>query len=162
MLPLSISEKWIEQSLPLSRSTHVHNWNIFSYLQGTSVTKGCRCLVFAHVGNRFDRLDEKGVGWEPPLACLISISFIAFIPCGKIYVYFHRGKGSVQACNIVRLYSVHCIVFYGNDGNSMDQITIKTPNPKCRLFLKNVMQRDLAAGVYLSADPSPPRFCLGW
>jgi hypothetical protein len=42
----------------------------------------------------------------------------------------------------------------------MDQITIKTPNPKCRLFLKKVL--DLAAGVYLCEAPSPPRFCLGW
>jgi hypothetical protein len=32
----------------------------------------------------------------------------------------------------------------------MDQITKKTPNPKCRLFFKIDLQRDLAAGVYLS------------
>jgi hypothetical protein len=36
---------------------------------------------------------------------------------------------------------------------SMDQITIKTPNPKCRLFLKIDLLRDLAAGVYLSEAP---------
>ncbi len=35
----------------------------------------------------------------------------------------------------------------------MDQITIKTPNPKCRLFLKIDLKRDLAAGVYLSEAP---------
>jgi hypothetical protein len=31
-------------------------------------------------------------------------------------------------------------------------------NPKRRLFLKIDLQRDLAAGVYLSEEPSPPRF----
>jgi hypothetical protein len=35
--------------------------------------------------------------------------------------------------------TVYAVVFYGNDGNSMDQITIKTPNPKYRLFLKNYL-----------------------
>ncbi len=44
----------------------------------------------------------------------------------------------------------------------MDQISIKTPNPKCRLFLKFYQLRYLAAGVNLSEAPSPPRFCLGW
>jgi hypothetical protein len=43
----------------------------------------------------------------------------------------------------------------------MDQICIKTPNPKCRLFLKMYQQRYLAAGVYLSEAPSPLRFSLG-
>jgi hypothetical protein len=42
----------------------------------------------------------------------------------------------------------------------MDQIPIKTPNPKCRLFLKidHYQQRYLAAGVYLSEAPDslPP------
>jgi hypothetical protein len=33
----------------------------------------------------------------------------------------------------------------------MDQISIKTPNLKCRLFLKGY----LAAGVYLSEAPDP-------
>jgi hypothetical protein len=33
---------------------------------------------------------------------------------------------------------------------TMGQITIKTPNPKCRLFLKIYLQRDQAAGVNLS------------
>jgi hypothetical protein len=42
-----------------------------------------------------------------------------------------------------------------------DQITIKTPNPKGRLFLKINMERDLAADVYLSEAPSPPRFLFG-
>jgi hypothetical protein len=39
----------------------------------------------------------------------------------------------------------------------MDQTSIKTPNPKCRLFLKIYQLRDLAAGVYLSEarDPLP-------
>jgi hypothetical protein len=32
----------------------------------------------------------------------------------------------------------------------MDQISMKTPNPKCRLFLKIDQYRCLAAGVYLS------------
>ncbi len=36
----------------------------------------------------------------------------------------------------------------------MNQTTIKTPNPKGSLFLK-IDLRDLAAGVYLSAAPSP-------
>ncbi len=40
----------------------------------------------------------------------------------------------------------------------MDQITKKTPNPKCRLFLKILPAKDLAAGVYLSEAPFPPRF----
>jgi hypothetical protein len=40
----------------------------------------------------------------------------------------------------------------------MDKITIKTPNPKGRLFIKIGLQRDLAEGVYLSEAPSPPRF----
>jgi hypothetical protein len=35
----------------------------------------------------------------------------------------------------------------------MDQI--KTPNPKCRLFLKIYQYRYLAAGEYLSDAPSP-------
>ncbi len=44
----------------------------------------------------------------------------------------------------------------------MDQITIKTPNPKCRLFLKILPAKDLAAGVYLSEAPFPLLgFCLG-
>jgi hypothetical protein len=38
---------------------------------------------------------------------------------------------------------------------SIDQITIKTPNPKGRLFLKTDLYRNLAACVYLSEDPSP-------
>ncbi len=44
----------------------------------------------------------------------------------------------------------------------MDQIALKTPNPKCWLFLKIDMQRYLVPCVYLSEAPSPPRFCLGW
>jgi hypothetical protein len=32
----------------------------------------------------------------------------------------------------------------------MDQITMKTPNLKCRLFFKIGQYRNLAAGVYLS------------
>jgi hypothetical protein len=39
--------------------------------------------------------------------------------------------------------------------------TVKTPNPKCRLFLKIYQSRYLAAGVYLSEAPSPPRFLFG-
>jgi hypothetical protein len=36
----------------------------------------------------------------------------------------------------------------------MNQITIKTPYPKCRFLLKNLpAKRDLAAGVYLSKAP---------
>jgi hypothetical protein len=37
----------------------------------------------------------------------------------------------------------------------MDQISIKRPNPKCRLFLKIGQERDLGAGVYLSEAPEP-------
>ncbi len=37
----------------------------------------------------------------------------------------------------------------------MDQITIKKPNPKGRLFLKIDLERDLAAGVYLSGMAWP-------
>ena len=37
----------------------------------------------------------------------------------------------------------------------MDQISLKTPNPKCRLFLKIDQERYLAAGVYLSEAPDP-------
>ncbi len=43
----------------------------------------------------------------------------------------------------------------GNHGY-MDQISIKTPNPKCRLFLKIDQLGYLAAGVYLSEVPDPP------
>jgi hypothetical protein len=51
-----------------------------------------------------------------------------------------------------------------NCRQNMDQISIKTPNPKGRLFFKIDLLRDLAAGVYLSEAPSPPLlgFCLGW
>ncbi len=45
---------------------------------------------------------------------------------------------------------------------SMDQITIKTPNPKGSLFLKIDLKRDLAAGIYLSEAPPLLGFCLGW
>ncbi len=45
----------------------------------------------------------------------------------------------------------------GGSPTPMDQIIIKTPNPK--VYLK----RDLTAGLYLSEAPSPPiGFCLGW
>ncbi len=44
----------------------------------------------------------------------------------------------------------------------MDQIAIKIPNPKCRLFLKIDLVSDLAAGVYLSEAPLILGFCLGW
>jgi hypothetical protein len=37
----------------------------------------------------------------------------------------------------------------------MDQVYIKTPNPKCRLFLKIYQQMYMAAGVYLSEAPDP-------
>jgi hypothetical protein len=40
------------------------------------------------------------------------------------------------------------------NGRRHGQITIQTPNPKDRLFLKI----DLAAGVYLSEVPSSSRF----
>jgi hypothetical protein len=43
-------------------------------------------------------------------------------------------------------------------GEPMDQISIKTPNPKCRRFLKIDQKRYLAAGVNMSEDPSPPSF----
>ena len=43
-------------------------------------------------------------------------------------------------------------------GEPMDQISIKTPNPKCRLFLKIDQKRCLAAGVNMSEAPSPPSF----
>jgi hypothetical protein len=42
---------------------------------------------------------------------------------------------------------------------AMDQISIKTPNPKCRLFLKIDQERYLAVGVYLSETPDPPTHC---
>jgi hypothetical protein len=38
----------------------------------------------------------------------------------------------------------------------MDQISIKTPKPKCRLVVKIDQYRYLAAGVYLSEAPDPP------
>jgi hypothetical protein len=41
----------------------------------------------------------------------------------------------------------------------MDQISTKTSNSKCRLFLK--IDQYLAAGVHLSMAPYPPRF-LFW
>ncbi len=41
----------------------------------------------------------------------------------------------------------------------MEQISIKTPNPKCRIFLKIDLYRYLAAGVYLS-EPSIPSLPL--
>ncbi len=43
----------------------------------------------------------------------------------------------------------------------MDQISIKTPNPKCRLFLKTLQSRYLAAGVYLSEAPLLLGFVCG-
>ena len=47
---------------------------------------------------------------------------------------------------------------------SMDQISKKIPNPKCRLFLKIDQKRYLAAGAYLSEAPGPrpppPRYRL--
>jgi len=43
----------------------------------------------------------------------------------------------------------------------MDQKSKKTPNPKCRLFLKIDQYWYLAAGVYLSEAPYPPRFLFG-
>ncbi len=47
---------------------------------------------------------------------------------------------------------------------SMDQITIKTPNPTGSLFLKIDLKRDLAAGVYCICLRPPPLlgFCLRW
>ncbi len=43
----------------------------------------------------------------------------------------------------------------------MDQISKKTPNPKCRLFKKIDLLWYLAAGVYLSDAPYPlPRYTL--
>jgi hypothetical protein len=56
----------------------------------------------------------------------------------------------IAVCN----YSIYieCIPY----GNAMDQISKKTPNPKCRVFLKIDHYRNLPAGVYLSApDPLP-------
>ncbi len=44
---------------------------------------------------------------------------------------------------------------------TMDQISIKKPNTEWRLFLEIDQQRYLAAGVYLSEVPSPPRFLFG-
>ncbi len=46
----------------------------------------------------------------------------------------------------------------------MDQISKKTPNPKCPLFLKNDQYRYLAASVYLSEAPipSPPPLHTLW
>ncbi len=41
---------------------------------------------------------------------------------------FKRATPAVYCC------TVYTEVFYDN---SMVQVTIKTPNPKCRLFLKN-------------------------
>jgi hypothetical protein len=38
----------------------------------------------------------------------------------------------------------------------MDQISIQTANPTCRLFLKIDQYKYLAAGVYLSEAPDPP------
>jgi hypothetical protein len=43
----------------------------------------------------------------------------------------------------------------------MDQITIKTPNPKGRLFFKIDLEWDLAAGVYLYETPFSPGFLFG-
>jgi hypothetical protein len=42
----------------------------------------------------------------------------------------------------------------------MGQISMKTPKPKCRLFLKSDQLRHLVSGVYLSEvpDPLPPTF----
>jgi hypothetical protein len=60
--------------------------------------------------------------------------------------------GSVAVlCIAVCSYSIYieCIPY----GNAMDQISKKTPNPKCRLFLKIDQYRYLAAGFYLSLCP---------
>jgi hypothetical protein len=38
----------------------------------------------------------------------------------------------------------------GGSPTPMDQITIKTPNPKGRLFLQIYLKRDLTAVLYLS------------
>jgi hypothetical protein len=57
-----------------------------------------------------------------------------------IYIYIKKNGGSIPLSSILL----------------MDQISIKTPNPKSRLFLKIYQRRDLAAGEYLSEAPSPP------
>ncbi len=50
-------------------------------------------------------------------------------------------------CLLGLLYHTFSLVWY------MDQIYIKTPNPKCWFFLKIYQHRFLAAGVYLSEAP---------
>ncbi len=40
----------------------------------------------------------------------------------------------------------------------MDQISIKSPNFQCCLFLKIDQSRYLVAGVYLSETPTPPPY----
>ncbi len=46
-------------------------------------------------------------------------------------------------------------MYYSQIAGTVDQITVKTPNPNGRLFVKIYLYRDLAAGVYLSEAPSP-------
>ncbi len=57
------------------------------------------------------------------------------------------------------LIALHRVFFSLLLSPSMDQISIKTPNPKCRLFLK--LNSIKATAVYLSEAPSPPRFLFG-
>ena len=67
-----------------------------------------------------------------------------------------EGEGHVYPAQVYTTASVVLI----NLG--MDQISIKAPNPKCRLFLKIDQKRYLAAGGYLSEapDPLPPPYTL--
>ncbi len=66
-----------------------------------------------------------------------------------MYKNFHT-KLHISACKSTYIYA-------GPTG----KISIQNPNPKCLAFLKIYQQRYLAAGVYPSEAPSPPRFLFG-
>ncbi len=48
------------------------------------------------------------------------------------------------------------------DAPNHEQNIYKDTKPEMSAFLKNWPVKYLAAGVYLSEAPSPPRFLLGW
>jgi hypothetical protein len=68
---------------------------------------------------------------------------------GRSALHLAAAEGHLECVKV----HTHCPT---NIVYTMDQISLKTPNPKCRLFLKIHQERYLAAGVYLSEAPDPP------
>jgi hypothetical protein len=64
--------------------------------------------------------------------------------------FFPHSSRMVQFMFISQILYLYSMCALLQTMQTMGQITIKTPNPKCRLFLKIYLQRDQAAGVNLS------------